>query len=750
RSSILEDITGTDIYSIISMKVFEKERKEGESLKLLQAGVDGIELLPKEEVDAFTEELQRLQKENDRIATEKKKIDELIQRVILDKKFASELVFAEEQTKNATRQLAEFAPQKKKLTRALKAAECDGEYATLDAVRKQQKNDEKTLTIDKGKAPQLQKNVEITQKVAEQSEGAVTVAKKVLEKEREIIKKVREVDVKINEKKTVLKAQEEKIHNIKHDKKTREKRAEEYKKADQRLKVLEDAVALLEKQRKELLNGKELREYRTQYEHLVEKQLLQKKITDLKDERDRLQDGEQCPLCGSTEHPYSKGVSVGLDAVKEEIKQVKKTIDATEAFDDQIKRKTKDVDGQRGIVESLKKKVDDDSRQQDDVEKLQTELGVITKNYKELLVERKSLYGDKNPDSVESRLKKSLSDAERGEKGAQSKHTAAELAHKTVESAIKTLEKTILERSTKLADLQKSWEATLIRLEFSDETEFLSQRLPSETRERLQKEEMRLKTQLTAAETKKTTIEKQLQELRKQKMPEKPLEELQIKTNELSGLLRTVQENRGSINQRLKANSDALEKIKEKKEAIDRQKKEYEKWSRLSQLIGAATGNTYRNFAQGLTFEVMVIYANEQLSLMSDRYLLVRDIENPLELNVVDDYQAGEIRSTKNLSGGESFLVSLSLALGLSKMSSAKVSVDSLFLDEGFGTLDEESLETALNTLAGLQQSGKLIGVISHVAALKERIGTQIVVEPLTGGKSSVMGPGVSCEDKKE
>src|SRR5690606_41713921 len=81
---------------------------------------------------------------------------------------------------------------------------------------------------------------------------------------------------------------------------------------------------------------------------------------------------------------------------------------------------------------------------------------------------------------------------------------------------------------------------------------------------------------------------------------------------------------------------------------------------------------------------------NRQLQKMTDRYLLVRDAEQPLELNVIDNYQAGEVRSTKNLSGGESFIVSLALALGLSQMSSRNVRVDSLFLDEGFGTLDEE------------------------------------------------------------
>ena len=168
----------------------------------------------------------------------------------------------------------------------------------------------------------------------------------------------------------------------------------------------------------------------------------------------------------------------------------------------------------------------------------------------------------------------------------------------------------------------------------------------------------------------------------------------------------------------------------------------------LHELIGSADGKKYRNFAQGLTFEVMIGHANRQLRKMTDRYLLIRDETQPLDLNVVDSYQAGEIRSTRNLSGGESFLVSLSLALGLSQMASKNVRVDSLFLDEGFGTLDEEALDTALQTLAGLQQDGKLIGVISHVPALRERISARIQVSSRTGGRSVIEGPG--CRRKEQ
>jgi exonuclease SbcC len=146
----------------------------------------------------------------------------------------------------------------------------------------------------------------------------------------------------------------------------------------------------------------------------------------------------------------------------------------------------------------------------------------------------------------------------------------------------------------------------------------------------------------------------------------------------------------------------------------------------------------------GITFDILLAQSNRKLASMTDRYLLVRSRQEALDISVIDNYQGGDLRSTKNLSGGESFLVSLALALGLSQMASKQVRVDSLFLDEGFGTLDTETLDTALDALSTLWDDGKLIGLISHVPALKERISTQIQIIKGTGGKSTIKGPG--CE----
>ncbi len=230
--------------------------------------------------------------------------------------------------------------------------------------------------------------------------------------------------------------------------------------------------------------------------------------------------------------------------------------------------------------------------------------------------------------------------------------------------------------------------------------------------------------------------------LLKQSLAETKEINLNVKLDILNNELKDLQQSIGSIKHQLNQNQETKKKFKEKLDLIEKQKKECRRWNILHELIGSADGKKFRNFAQGLTFEMMIKHANQKLQTMTDRYLLIRDEINPLELNVLDNYQAGEIRSTKNLSGGEGFIVSLSLALGLSGMVSNNISVDSLFLDEGFGTLDDESLETALESLSSLQQTGKIIGLISHVPALKERISVQIQVEPGMGGRSAIFGPG--------
>ena len=160
----------------------------------------------------------------------------------------------------------------------------------------------------------------------------------------------------------------------------------------------------------------------------------------------------------------------------------------------------------------------------------------------------------------------------------------------------------------------------------------------------------------------------------------------------------------------------------------------------MNELIGSSDGKKYRNFAQALTFEHLTHLSNLQLQKMSDRYLLRQtgDVSNPFELSVIDKFQNNEERTAQNLSGGEKFIVSLALALGLASMAGKNMSIDTMFVDEGFGTLDSDYLDIALNTLSNLQNEGKIIGVISHLNELKERIATHIEIIPSGGGHSKI------------
>ena len=176
----------------------------------------------------------------------------------------------------------------------------------------------------------------------------------------------------------------------------------------------------------------------------------------------------------------------------------------------------------------------------------------------------------------------------------------------------------------------------------------------------------------------------------------------------------------------MKEDEDRRSRRIKKEKAIKKLQEKLAKWSDLNHIIGDATGNKFSNFAQGLTLQNLLVFTNKRLRHLTDRYLLNMPGDNG-SFRVIDQYQGNTERSVSTLSGGETFLLSLALALSLSDMASKNVALDSLFIDEGFGTLDQETLDIALNTLEALQtESQKTVGVISHVEALKERITVQI------------------------
>jgi exonuclease SbcC len=399
-----------------------------------------------------------------------------------------------------------------------------------------------------------------------------------------------------------------------------------------------------------------------------------------------------------------------------------------------------EIKSSKAVLENQKK---DSTAKLTELQKLSTEIDKV-------ISDREKLYGKKNPDEEEERLQNALMKAEECEKDIQLENRKLQENLVRLDQELKSLTQSIQVRQKELAKDEIDFLGKIQEVGFADEILFTQALLTKEEIESLKGKAKEIDDLSFELKIKQADKEKSLEEEKAKKITEKTKDELEAITKDYEQTLVELRKEQAELDYQLSEDKKAKESIKEKQKAIDAQQKEYQRWKKLHDVIGSADGKKYRNFAQGLTFELMVKHANRQLTKMSDRYLLTRDSNKPLELNVIDNYQAGEIRSTKNLSGGESFIVSLSLALGLSKMASKKVKVDSLFLDEGFGTLDEDALETALESLSGLQQDGKLIGIISHVTALKENIDTQISITPISGGRSSISGPGVLKINQKE
>ena len=356
--------------------------------------------------------------------------------------------------------------------------------------------------------------------------------------------------------------------------------------------------------------------------------------------------------------------------------------------------------------------------------------------------ERFELYGDRDPNIEEQKLKTLVQQAEQRELAVRARLAVID---KTLHAQSEQL-RVGAEETAILAPQSRDLEAALLgRLPaagFDDLAAFCAALLPPESMAELDAIKQGLEQEQAVLVAGRAERQAALAREEEQRRDGKEQPELLIEQAARAQELENLQQRIGADRERLAVNRRHLIQFETQRLALAAQEKELERWELLHLLIGSADGKKFRVFAQGLTFEVMISHANRQLRKMSDRYILLRDPKEPLALLVIDNYQAGEIRSTRNLSGGESFLVSLALALGLSAMASHNVRVDSLFLDEGFGALDEEALDVALQTLAELQQDGKLIGVISHVPMLKDRIDLRIQVLPGPGGCSRLVGPG--------
>ena len=361
---------------------------------------------------------------------------------------------------------------------------------------------------------------------------------------------------------------------------------------------------------------------------------------------------------------FSEYGATSIETLKNRLNDWNKNISAIEALKDQINKLENTLTLTKSEIGSIQKQFDGKS----------SEKQIINTEKQTLSTERYNLFGNKQVEDEENRLKELLEKAE--------------------------IAKTSAEKSKNYAITELA------------------------------------KYQAIIIEKEKELIVKQTE-----KVTEKTHEELQSEYDEKKPQSDLFSQKIGANNQTIKSNEENLKNNSKKLVEKELQQRICEKWGSLDKLIGSKDGMKYRDFAQALTFEHLIGLANRQLQKMSDRYNLKRvgDASKPFDLSVIDKFQNCEERTAQNLSGGEKFIVSLSLALGLANMASKNMKIDTMFIDEGFGTLDSDYLDVALSALSNLQNEGKLIGVISHLTELKERIATHIEVIPTGNGYSKIL-----------
>jgi exonuclease SbcC len=415
----------------------------------------------------------------------------------------------------------------------------------------------------------------------------------------------------------------------------------------------------------------------------------------------------------------------------------------------EFEKQTKAAQSSKTRIEAAKEAVSKAGKQ---LEKTKTDYErkcEIRKNKKEkldlLVGERKKIFSG-DPDAEEKQLRKVFEDESSkliklksalGNLGVQSKKAKEEFEAADVLLKEKTIEESSLIQSS----LLKFQEAG-----FTGEADCVSSRWSDEEVARVLKLQKELGDKLVGLNSllAKSADDTKLEE--EKALTDRTLPDLNSDCAEQKAKEETVLKTMAELGAKLKTDDETRSKFADSLVEMEKQVKVFEKWNRLNAWIGGANGEQFKRYAQGITLTHLLKEGNRHLLKMtSGRYEMFWKAEDTSLLpSVIDRHQGDVERPVSNFSGGETFLVSLSLALGLSGLASGRLRIDSLFLDEGFGTLDNQTLDTAVNTLAELHQSqGKLIGVISHIEQMKSQIPTRIEIRKIGGGRSEMSGAGV-------
>ena len=765
KAELLEKLTGTGVYSRISQEVYARNKAAQEEVTLIQNRMNVIELMPEEELLA-------LQKEKELLAEKRVTGIKLLAEQNEQLNVVRSLKMQEDLWKKKQQEEQEEQARLKMLQGAL---------ASQEEGLVHFKAQWEAIQPDLKKARQLDVQIQSQQDSYTQSKQMLQSAnKQVSEQEQKIRMATEQLQVSYSSLNRLLNhvgieealqlEQVEEILRQEADKltagiNTNEERllrlnsfgypllTEEQMKLQKELTRQQNIRQLTETQTKTKAEIERLEKETTDCLKQLTEQETALKVTqrlyenvrmavgkDVKALRQQLQEGEACPVCGSTAHPYHQEQEV-VDTLFRSIEQ---EYNAAVANCQQINNRSivlqrdwthqKMVDGQVGEQLAALYKAGIDAGNEEQIQHRLTELA-------ERILEYRNLYAEWQRSDEEIKKMRAHCEALR------ENVSLCRLAMQKVSSAKEQLvllqnaasaEQKRFEVIEKALNVLRQERSQLLKGKSADEAEAVVAKREKELNlalEKARKEVEAVYNRLSGLQGEMKQITLAIGELQEQykkiESPEQLPEIIKKQQEENLNTERALSTMEARLLQQAK-NKLTVEQIA--KELAEKQTIA-ERWAKLNKLIGSADGAKFKVIAQSYTLNLLLLHANKHLSYLSKRYKL-QQVPDTLALQVIDCDMCDEIRTVYSLSGGESFLISLALALGLSSLSSNNLKVESLFIDEGFGSLDAESLRTAMEALEQLQMQGRKIGVISHVQEMSERISVQVQVHKKVNGKS--------------
>ena len=765
KAELLEKLTGTGVYSRISQEVYARNKAAQEEVTLIQNRMNVIELMPEEELLA-------LQKEKE---------------LSIEKRAAGIKLLAEQNEQlNVVRSLKiqeELWKKKQQEEQEEQAREkvLQGELASQEEGLVHFKAQWEAIQPDLKKARQLDVQIQSQQSSYIQSQQILQAAnRQVAEQEQKMRVAAEQLQVSYSSLNRLLShvgieeaLQLEQVEEILRQEES--KLAAATSTNEERLlrlnsfgyPLLAEEQVKLQKELTRQQNIRQLTETQTKAKTEIErlekevanclKQLTEQetalKVTqrlyenarmavgkDVKALRRQLQEGEACPVCGSTAHPYHQEQEV-VDTLFRSIEQEYNV--ASTNYQQMNNRSIalqrdlahqKTVDGQ--IAEQLAAlyKAGIEAGNEEQIQRRLAELAERILEYRNLYAEWQR--GDEETKKIRTHceaLRENVSLCRLAMQKVSSAKEQLEILQNAASAELKRFE--VIEKALNVLRQERS---QLLKGKSADEAEAAVAKREKELNlalEKARKEVEAVHNRLSGLQGEMKQIALAIGELQEQY---KKIESPEL----LPEIIKKQQEENLNIERALSTMEACLLQQAKNKLTVEQIAKELaekqtvaERWAKLNKLIGSADGAKFKVIAQSYTLNLLLLHANQHLSYLSKRYKL-QQVPDTLALQVIDCDMCDEIRTVYSLSGGESFLISLALALGLSSLSSNNLKVESLFIDEGFGSLDAESLRTAMEALEQLQMQGRKIGVISHVQEMSERISVQVQVHKKVNGKS--------------